>query len=251
MDWKDCYLTALWYISRIALRLYRRRFSLVKDWKFLFEKWVLQKHRSFYEPKVRRRLKSFKGELFVDIGANQGSYCIPLAKRFRRVYAFEPDPRVIPILSARLRENGIANVKLFPMALGDQVGKTTFYLDQHDGFSGSLNTIMPVFEYDPEVMPRGGSPQKYVGKHGVEVPISTYDRTITEPADLVKIDVEGAEFLVLGGMGNSLQEGLVKRLLVELHDRKRKRDLEGLLSQYDLKWVDKDHLLGILREAKN
>src|SRR5713101_3522579 len=172
----------------------------MKDWRFIFEKWILLRHRSaFYEPKVKRKLESFKGDLFVDIGANQGLYSVALAKKFRRVYAFEPNPSVIPLLSERLSENGINNVRIFAMALGDKVGRTILYLDQHTGFDASLNTIVPLFNYRPELIPPGGSPQTYSGKNGVEVTLSTYDTTVTEPADLVKIDVEGAEFLVLSG----------------------------------------------------
>jgi len=223
----------------------------MKDWKFIFEKWVLLRHRSgFYEPKVKRRLRQLKGELFVDIGANQGLYSISLAKRFRQIYAFEPDPSVVPLLSKKLREKGIKNVRIFQTALGDRVGNTILYLDHHAGFSGSLNTIMPVFTYKPEQIPSGGSARIYIGKSGVEVPISTYDTIITEQADLVKIDVEGAEFLVLNGMKNALQQQRIKRLIVELHDKDRKRDLEDMLSGYDLEWVDQDHLLGSLSESR-
>jgi FkbM family methyltransferase len=136
------------------------------------------------------------------------------------------------------------------MALGNKVGRTTLYLDQHAGFGGSLDTIMPVFDYKPKFIPPGGSPQTYKGNSGVEVELSTYDTMVRDPADLVKIDVEGAEFLVIEGMKDSLERGNVRRLLVELHDRDRKRDLEGLLHQYDLEWLDEDHLLGIFRERQ-
>jgi FkbM family methyltransferase len=205
---------------------------------------------AFYEPEVRHRLERFKGGLFVDIGANQGLYCIPLSKNFLQVYAFEPNPNVIPLLTKELQQKRVRNVKVFPMALGDIIGRTTLYLDRHTGFGASLDTILPVYDYKPQVIPPGGRPQTYVGKNGVEVEVSTYDAIVREPADLVKIDVEGAEFLVVNGMRHSLENGMVKRVLVELHDRDRSQDLEILFPQYSIEWIDRDHLLAILLDGQ-
>jgi FkbM family methyltransferase len=217
------------------------------DWKFIFERWILGRHKPvFYEPAVKHRLQGFRGNLFVDIGANQGLYSVLLARNFRKVYAFEPNPTMIPILAERVAKSRRANVKVFEMALGDSVGNTTLYSDPHVGFGGSVDTILPVFDYKPNVIPEGGPPHVYMGKTGVEVTVSTYDVVVRESADLVKIDVEGAEFLVLEGMKNSLEAQKVKVLMVELHNRYRREELESLLPMYRHEWVDHDHLLAIL-----
>ncbi len=54
-------------------------------------------------------------------------------------------------------------------------------------------------------------------------------------SDLVKIDVEGAEFHVLRGANDSLKTGKIKRIMVELHDKDAKDDLYGILSRYGFK----------------
>ena len=187
---------------------------------------------------------SFKGEFFVDVGANHGLYSIPLARNFRRVLAFEPNPNVAPALVRELKKKGIANVNVLEMALGNSIGTALLYLDPHEGFGGSVDTILPVFDYKPNLIPGTGLPHVYLGKNGVQVSLSTYDSIVTQPADLVKIDVEGAEFLVLEGMKRSMEEGRVKRILVELHNRDRKSELEELLEKYNFEWLDEDHIFG-------
>ena len=80
----------------------------------------------------------------------------------------------------------------------------------------------------------------------------TFDSLLSEPkADLVKIDVEGAEFLVLEGMRESLAGQRVRNILVELHDRDRKEELERILRSNfgHLFWVDHQHLYGCKDKA--
>jgi methyltransferase FkbM-like protein len=63
----------------------------------------------------------------------------------------------------------------------------------------------------------------------------------------VKIDVEGAEFLVLEGMKESFAKQRVMNILVELHDRDRKEELETILRSNfgNVFWVDNQHLFGM------
>jgi len=213
------------------------------DWKFILKKWILRKGMpGSYETRVKKKLTKFRGNLFVDIGAHQGLYSLLLARNFRRIYAFEPNPAMIAVLIRRLKRQGILNVTVFPKALGDTVGKTVLYRDPHEGFGGSTDTILSEFDYNPNMIPEGGSHHVYLGKEGVEVDLSTYDTMVKEPADLVKIDVEGAEFKVLDGMKESLKLGSVKNLVVELHDKRRKKELEVRLTGYQLVWLDEDHV---------
>ena len=76
----------------------------------------------------------------------------------------------------------------------------------------------------------------------------TYDSVIKEKADLVKIDVEGAEFLVLEGMKDSLKKRQVECLMVELHNvDEGKRLLESVKNYgFDITWIDPIHLLATL-----
>jgi FkbM family methyltransferase len=212
-----------------------------KDWRFLVEKYALRKHPEF-EPDVRRALKSLSGNLAVDIGANMGVHTRLLAKRFKTVYAIEPNPKALAILYPRVPRN----VKVIEVALSDHVGTAVFYTDPHPVTTSPADTILPTFKYNPSPSRKGwpsGVAHTYHGEKGLEVETTTYDALLTGMhADLVLIDVEGAEFLVLEGMEKSINDGRVKTLLVELHDVDRRRELEDRLSAYTLKWIDLDHL---------
>jgi len=66
---------------------------------------------------------------------------------------------------------------------------------------------------------------------------------------LVKVDVEGAEFLVLEGMRANLKERSVRCIMVELHNKENKSRLESTFTDdgYAVEWVDPDHLFAIVR----
>ncbi len=210
------------------------------DWKFIFEKWVLGKHRRrAYEPEVKRELAKVRGELFVDIGANIGTYAIPLSKHFSKVYAFEPNPKALTELHLRIARQHLDNITVHPIALAEREGETRLYLDPHQGLSGSADTILPLFKYNPANDSSARS-HVYTGKEGVMVKTARYDSLIKETADLVKIDVEGAEFLVLKGMEESLKHRRVKAIMVELHDADRRTELEEMLRQYSFSLTELD-----------
>jgi len=213
-----------------------------KDWKFLAEKYLLRTHPVF-EPEVRRALKSFSGDLAVDVGANMGVHTRLLARRFKTVYAIEPSPKALTILYSRVPNN----VTVFEIAFSNHVGTTMFYTDPHPVTTSPSDTILPVFKYNPSPSRKGwpsGVAHTYHGENGLTVKTTTYDNILEKrTADLVLIDVEGAEFLVLEGMKNSISEGRVKAVLIELHDVDRRRELEQLFSGYMFKWIDPDHLL--------
>jgi FkbM family methyltransferase len=206
----------------------------VRDWKFIFEKYVMRKHPPL-EPQVWQELSRIRGGLFVDVGANVGTYTVRLSHHFQRVYAFEPNPSILPSLRKRIEDRSRHNVTVFPIALSDSNGQAEFYLDPHEGFTGSAETIVRVFKYNPGDVRGSGPARTYVGKKSVTVPTATYDSKILERADLVKIDVEGAEFQVLKGAKEALANGKIRKIMVELHDKDARDELDEILTGYGFK----------------
>ena len=199
-----------------------------------------------YEKNVRKILKSIHGDCFYDVGANIGFYSLLLRHNFHKVYAIEPVPTNIRRLKRRLFIRFVRNVKVVPVALSDKNGKATFYVNSDsrtliDNLSAS--SLFEKFEFRS----CDHAPDRAYAGSPISIETLTFDSLLTEPtADLVKIDVEGAEFLVLDGMKESLAKRRVRNILVELHDRGRKEELETILRNHfgDVFWVDHQHLYG-------
>ena len=118
-----------------------------------------------------------------DIGANVGLYTLLFAKYSKFVYAFEPIPRNIKYLYDTVQLNKIKNVIIVPCAISNSKELTWMY--------------MPRKEESFELADKGNylaltiSLDEFIEKSNV------YPR-------IIKIDVEGAEYLVLEGGKNFL-----------------------------------------------
>jgi len=218
----------------------------IPDWKWIL-KWKvfyrIRHGRSLtrdYELAVREALVPMFGDSFWDVGANTGYYTFMLAKNFVQVTSFEPNPAAIEILNRKIRKHRIANVKLAPIALCDSPGRARLYLrtrvrERTIGSSNSL--VIPPDEKDKVTPGQAGSvPTDYV-----EVETDTVDNLLgSQRISLMKIDVEGAEFLVLAGAKRTLEEGRVDSMMIELHDERRKDELDSFLKDrhYRVRWLD-------------
>jgi len=127
-------------------------------------------------------------DLFVDVGANVGSYTI-LASGVRRAKTLAVEP--LPVTFARLR----ANVRLND--LDDRVRALNVGLASKAGvlrFTRSLDTVN-------HVVANGESS----GGDTLDIPVVTLDELTAEhPPSLIKADVEGFETEVFAGAGATL-----------------------------------------------
>ncbi|HYR07233.1 MAG TPA: FkbM family methyltransferase [Longimicrobium sp.] len=149
------------------------------------------------------------GGTFVDVGANWGYFTLVAAHAVGsagRVVALEPDPRVHAELAANLARNGIRNVAALAVAASDRAGEATLsgYAEADRNRGVSSLVAAPVGDA-PSFAVRTTPLDDLLDEHGIDA------------VDLVKIDVEGAEELVVRGMARGLAEGRYRRVLVELH----------------------------------
>lgn len=189
-----------------------------------------------------KTMRRVHGDLFVDVGANVGVYSLGLQRHFKKVIACEPNPWSRGKLLEKLH-NSDSNVDVFPFALSDRDGDGELFLDDSPNrSSGSADTILEIFEFAPASNPE--SKKTFQGKNRVKVEFRSLDSLFHVPIDLVKIDVEGAEFLVLNGAKRLLGERKIRHLMIELHSRYRKAELEEIFRGYGYHyhWVDADHL---------
>jgi len=125
--------------------------------------------------------------VFLDIGANVGTYTIFTAKRAEegsRILAFEPHPIIRERLIYNINANGLDNVKVFDCAISDGDGEIQF--NMHEKNMGQ-STI------------RG--PRSHRNLKPLTVKTKSLLSIVSEAGltgiDALKIDVEGAEDIVL------------------------------------------------------
>jgi FkbM family methyltransferase len=143
------------------------------------------------------------GGLVVDVGANIGYNTLHAARRVGpagRVIAVEPTPDNLAVLEHNVAGAELRNVVVERIAAGRARGTHDFYV------RGEVSAVNSLY-----------AQSCYAAVTGVlQVPVERLDDLVDGTADLVKIDVEGAELDVLEGMPRLLgQPGLA--LIVEWH----------------------------------
>lgn len=125
------------------------------------------------------------GQVIFDIGANIGYYALLASKKIGsdgKVYAFEPDKNNIQVLVKNIELNNLTNIDLVQKAISDKTGFVNF---KSSDLSKGDSAI---------------SANQSTGS--VSVPAITFDDFVKENntvPDVIKMDVEGAEILVLRG----------------------------------------------------
>ncbi|MGI9354894.1 MAG: FkbM family methyltransferase [Rhizobiaceae bacterium] len=162
------------------------------------------------------------GMVFVDIGANIGSYSIFVGSRSPEatLLAFEPHPRTHQKLRFNLQINGLPVDNVINAGVGPEPTTMTLW---SDGGSNIGHTSL---------LKEGTAKAKV----GLEVPIvpllDTLDDRKIEHIDLLKIDIEGFEDQALASFLESAPEAqLPNHVLIEVaHRHLWKIDVEAMLA---------------------
>ncbi len=128
------------------------------------------------------------GDVVFDIGAHLGFYTLLLSKltgNKGRVYAFEPNPELLP--SLRRTMGSIENTELLEMALSDSTGEMRLFVpedasmaslsDWTQGIAGNVHTVTCLMKRIDDLVESG------------KLPVPQF----------IKCDVEGAELSVFRG----------------------------------------------------
>lgn len=155
---------------------------------------------------------SDKTRVSLDVGANKGVYTWFLRQHARDVYAFEPNPKIFPILK-RLETD---RIHVSPVALSDTSGTAAFRVPRHrrGGFSnqgGSLSTVKVADNFE-----------------SVEVDTQRLDDLDIRNIGFIKIDVEGFEQEVLAGARETIARDR-PNLLIEMEETHTKQPIENAL----------------------
>jgi FkbM family methyltransferase len=170
---------------------------------------------------VRDRLRP--GDTAVDAGAHIGFFTMQMAAMVGaagRVYAFEPFPPNAELLERSIAENGYADRVVFKRAAvgsASGVARLTFPRE-------TLNTG-GAYLLAPGTSPLSGNLEQQVATVALD------DLPLQRPVRLIKMDVEGAEPLVLEGARRILAEDRPV-ILSELHPAQLERAANSSAAAY-------------------
>ena len=147
------------------------------------------------EPHLQRIIRQYvsAGDTVYDIGAYLGYVSLSLAKQVGpagRVMAFEPIPRNLERMRQTIAVNELTTIKLLDVAASDSCGEANIRI------TDNLSTPSLVWH-------RNDSSSTELNIKTVAIDSLVHAREI-DPPKFVKIDVEGAEGLVLLGMRETI-----------------------------------------------
>ena len=260
------------YLSRKNKKIYYLYFSIFKfltnskfilnfkNYKFYasfsrksLSRWMLKNLKPWDNENVEKViyfLRKYNGS-FVDCGCNFGAYSIPIAKEFKdqNIYAFDASKKAINNLEQNIDLNKINNISYFNIGIG------------------STNTEM-YFDEDINGLKNDGSFRFTQNEKNEKIKIYKLDdifkneKISLKDNIIIKIDLEGFDFLALKGLTDTLKKSKViifieisKMLLDNSENFSKEFDLfikNNKLNVYDLNLKRKnvDEIRMSLNETK-
>ncbi len=210
---------AAWHLARGNLhrRLLRHRFveRSVHDYRMLIDledRGISRSLLLFGTREVDHKIILERvvepGMTIFDIGANIGYYVLMelgLIGGGGRLVAIEPSPANVALLKRNLALNNYRDIPVIESAVSDQPGNKLFHLSHES----NLNTFHDI-----------GSGVDHLSGEQINVRTVTVPELAAEygPPDLIRMDVEGHEVEVIGGMLDAIQGGaMAPMILFETH----------------------------------
>ena len=182
--------------KKIVLNFLKYKFYAYPQKKEI-SRWMIKNLEIWDKDSVEMIINQIKNDntIFIDIGCNYGAYSIPIAKLKNKinVYCFDPSKKALNQLKDNILLNDIKNIKHFNLGVGEK-HKTAFFNDDIKNYDNS-----GLYEIS----------NKYSGK---KILINSIDNLIDDgeiipkKKIIIKMDVEGYEFLVLQGMKKTIKK---------------------------------------------
>ncbi len=152
----------------------------------------------------------------IDAGAHIGLSTLYFKKLYpgSEIIAIEPNPHTFRILEKNIAENQLRHVEALPVALSDQSGQETFFMDESDEQWLSTASFIP------------GAWTGAQQSQESQVQTTLLSLFLDKPVDFLKMDIEGAEQKVLMAIPDQIRQ--IKHMIVEFHPVAG-QDLEKLL----------------------
>ncbi len=150
---------------------------------------------------IRRLLPIDRRLVAIDVGANIGFYALALSHFYKRVYAFEVNPKITMMLKSLNRKN----IQLVEKGLSDCTATKTLFI--------------PIINEKTELDGWASfNPRNYAETHLTReqvVPVIALDSLGINDVGFMKIDVEGHEYEVLQGARITLERSR-PNILIEI-----------------------------------
>jgi FkbM family methyltransferase len=159
--------------------------------------------KGIYEPDETKLVNTLikPGDIVIDLGANIGYFTLLFARLVGpngKVYAFEPHPYSFSLLKKNIEINGYQNIEAIQKAASNQKGFLELYQD-------------PFNNTDHRIYPQDGKTKQ------IQIETISLDEYFKELpyVNFMKIDTQGAEFLILSGMKKLLARSPNIKMLLE------------------------------------
>lgn len=168
-----------------------------------------------------------KKSLVIDVGAGIGDYSLIAASENlnNKVYSFEPSNKSYLRTLENIRLNNLSNIFLQKIVISDN-SKGTYFNEEKINEISHISKNLSGLKYESISLDEFSKVNKI------------------KSVDLIKIDVEGAESLVLTGMKKSFKYGLINSMIIELNSNSKnygstnKKNFKLLNSYFDCYLVD-------------
>jgi FkbM family methyltransferase len=172
----------------------------------------------------------------LDVGANTGQSAVHFAEAFpdATIFSFEPFPEAFQGLTLHAKK--YSRIHSIQTALGEKCGVAEFHYNRNN----VTNSLLPTVPEARDWVDGAASEIDYLG--AIRVPVTTIDQFCRDQGirhvDILKMDIQGGEYLALKGASEMLQRGAFSVLylevcLVPLYENQAKlHELAGVLDQY-------------------
>ena len=185
-----------------------------------------------HEPEVSALIKTLSGDLYVDIGCNTCYFPLLVQKNFKQIIGFEADPEIALWAHKNIK---IPHMFIHNLAVSDSSEGVFLHRNPTSLYGGA--SIVANFRWQGFAV-KSISLNEFFNN---SITLNEYFNNFNirnKQIDLVKMDIEGAEWLALKGAEKVMHR--IKAWIIELHDPPRKGELERYMQGFGYKteWID-------------
>jgi FkbM family methyltransferase len=163
--------------------------------------WYEKEETAFLQSEVR------PSDVCLDVGANTGYFTLLFASLAAKVVAIEPIEQNVALIRLSAALNSDRHIQVIQAAVADQVGEGDFVQTTQSSLSRLDATGAALGSTDRDEV-------DVVAAY--KVPILSIDSLGLDRLDIVKMDIEGHEYIALRGMEETLDRLKPRLLMIEL-----------------------------------